>query len=133
MSTIKEEIHAIDEVIGELKRRRRELELKKREEFLKEAQKNVGRCFKINNTYAKVLDVPHAHYVSFHEDFNEYQYPGIFLTNEFVPFESDTVFSGYWGIGHGVEREKFEEITKEEFNAEFDKRVAEFVKKVKEV
>ena len=52
--TIKE----IDNKILELKAERRKLENEERENFLKSAKSNVGRCFKVNNTFVKVLDVP---------------------------------------------------------------------------
>lgn len=113
----------IDNEISKLKRLRNELEKQARKEFQKNAQNNVGRCFKINgHTYAKVIDVPQEQYIRPHVVFNEYQYPALMLTNEIIPFEEGSVFSGAWGIGNDY-LNTYEEITKEEFAEEFEKRV----------
>lgn len=126
--TIKE----IDEKISKLKMERRKLEKEDREKFLESAKSNIGRCFKVNKSLVKVLDIPEVTETMTGSYYNEYQYPAIWLENEEgVPFYIDTIFSGAWGIGHDVIN-KYKEISKEEFNTEFDRRVAEFVKMVKE-
>ena len=126
--TIKE----IDNKILELKAERRKLENEERENFLESAKSNVGRCFKVNNTFVKVLDVPEVKQTKTCVDFNQYQYPAIWLDEKGIPFFIDTLFSGAWGIGHNPTRTEYKEISKEEFNAEFDRRIAKFVKMVKE-
>lgn len=114
----------IDDKISELTQLRKELEKQRRKEFQKNAQKNVGKCFKINGReYAKVIDVPQEEWTRTHYTFNEYQYPALFLTNEIIPFEKDTLFSGAWGVGHNDPWTTYEEITQEEFTEEFEKRV----------
>ena len=114
----------IDDKILELKQRRHELEKLERKEFQKNAQKNVGRCFKINGCkYAKVIDVPQEQWTRTHYIFNEYQYPALFLTNDTIPFEEDTLFSGAWGVGNNDPWTIYEEITQEEFAKEFETRV----------
>jgi hypothetical protein len=114
----------IDDKILELKQRRHELEKLERKEFQKNAQKNVGRCFKINGCkYAKVIDVPQEQWTRTHYIFNEYQYPALFLTNDTIPFEEDTLFSGAWGVGNNDPWTTYEEITQEEFAKEFETRV----------
>lgn len=114
----------IDDKILELKQRRHELEKLERKEFQKNAQKNVGRCFKINGCkYAKVIDVPQEQWTRTHYMFNEYQYPALFLTNDTIPFEEDTLFSGAWGVGHNDPWTTYEEITQEEFAEAFEKRI----------
>lgn len=126
--TIKE----IDEKISKLKAERRKLEDEKRKKFLESAKSNVGRCFKINKTFVKVLNVPKVEHTLNGISFNEHQYPAIWIDDsEDVPFYIDTLFSGVWGVGHSSICE-YEEISKEEFNAEFDRRIAEFVKMIKE-
>ena len=118
--TIKE----IDDKISELTQLRKELETQRRKEFQKNAQNNVGRCFKINSRdYAKVIDVPQEEWTKTHYTFNEFQYPAVFLTNETIPFEEDTLFSGAWGVGHNTPWETYEEITQEEFAEEFENKV----------
>lgn len=114
----------IDAEISKLKQLRKELEKQERQEFQNNAQKNVGRCFKINgNTYAKVIDVPQEQWTRTHSIFNEYQYPALFLTNDTIPFEEDTLFSGAWGVGNNDPWTTYEEITQEEFAKEFETRV----------
>lgn len=114
----------IDDKILELKQRRHELEKLERKEFQKNAQKNVGRCFKINGCkYAKVIDVPQEQWTRTNSIFNEYQYPALFLTDEVIPFEEDMLFSGAWGVGHNTPWETYEEITPEEFAKEFETRI----------
>lgn len=114
----------IDNEISKFKQLRRELEKQERKEFQKNAQKNVGRCFKINGSiYAKVVDVPQEQWTKTHYLFNEYQYPALLLTNGTIPFEEDTLFSGAWGVGNNDPWTTYEEITQEEFAEEFEKRV----------
>lgn len=128
--TIKE----IDNAIDNLRIERRKLEKQEREEFIKNAQKHVGRCFKINDKiYAKVLSVPVAKQHMTYEEFNQYQYPAIFLKqcDDGSPFELDTLFSGAWGVGNPMVGYKYEEITQEEFNREFDIRMNEFMREIK--
>ena len=113
----------IDNEISKLKQLRNELEKQERKEFQKNAQKNVGRCFKINgHTYSKIIDVPQEQYMRTHVEFNEYQYPALTLTNDVIPFEEDTLFSGAWGVGNNDPWTTYEEITQEEFAEEFEKR-----------
>lgn len=126
--TIKE----IDEKILELKIERRKLEDEKRKKILESAKSNVGRCFKIDKTFVKVIDVPKVEQTLNGVHFNDHQYPAIWIDDsEDVPFYIDTLFSGVWGVGHGSVYE-YEEISKEEFNAEFDRRISEFVKMIKD-
>ena len=125
--TIKEELHEINEEMTKLRLRRRELEEKEREDFLKRATENIGRCFYLgNNEYAIVTGVPRVKQTMEGILFNEYQYPAIYLTEDDIPFYEDTVFSGYWGVGvlSPFERKKHYEITPEEFLHIFEKKVA---------
>lgn len=124
--TIKEELHEINEEITKLRARRRELEAEERKEFLKEATKNIGRCFYLgNNEYAVVTGVPKPEQTMEGIVFNQYQYPAIYLTEDDVPFYEDTIFSGYWGVGNlpPFERRKHYEITPEEFLHVFEKKL----------
>lgn len=124
-------IEEIDRQISALKQQRNELEKKKREIFLESAQANVGRCFIVNDaTYVKVLDVPQVEWTMTGSDFNQYQYPAIYITQDEVPFEFKTFFSGAWGEEYDSFNH-YKEITQEEFNAKFDEVIKEFSNKVK--
>lgn len=126
--TIKE----IDAQITELRRKRRDLELQERNEFLTNAQTNMGRCFRAGNEYVKVIGVPKVEQCITGEIFNQYQYPAIYLTQDEVPFVIDTLFSAAWGVGHDMPH-NYKEITQEEFNIEFDKTLKEFSDRIKKI
>lgn len=113
----------IDDKISELNIQRKALEIAEREEFKEKAKENIGRCFKINgHLFAKVINAPQEEYTKSSVYFNGYQYPSLFINDNKVPFYQDTLFSGAWGIGNDCIN-KYEEITPEEFAAEFEKRV----------
>lgn len=124
--TIKE----INKQIHELELQRRELEKKEVEEFKLEAVNNVGRCFIINGKYAKVINIPQEEWdMSGNCHYNKYQYPALYLSDELVPFYEDTLFSGAWGVGHDI-LNKYVEITPEEFEIEFEKKLNKFRNKI---
>lgn len=75
-------IKDIDQQIMELKALRRELYLKEIVEFKEHAAANVGRCFIVDGRFAKVIGVPQEEHTMASIDFNKYQYPALFLTNE---------------------------------------------------
>lgn len=124
--TIKE----INKQIHELECQRRELEKKEIEEFKLEAVNNVGRCFIINGKYAKVIDIPQEEWdMSGNWHYNKYQYPALYLSDELVPFYEDTLFSGAWGVGNNILND-YTEITPEEFEVEFEKKLNKFRNKI---
>lgn len=124
-------IDEIDRYISVLKQQRNELEKKEHEIFLESAQANVGRCFIVNDaTYVKVLNVPQVEWTMTGSHFNQYQYPAIYITQDEVPFEFKTFFSGAWGEGYDSFNH-YKEITQEEFNAKFDEVIKEFSNKIK--
>ena len=120
-------VEEIDRQINELRGERNKLRKEQIAQFKEEAKVHIGRCFRINynGTYAKVIDVPQEKYSISGENFNEYQFPALYLTTDAVPFYYDTLFSAAWGDGHDVIN-TYEEITPEEFAAEFEKRVKTF-------
>ena len=134
--TIKE----IDKQIHELRNKRYEIEAQEREEFKKAAIKNVGRCFVAEGQYVKVIGIPQEEYNKIGEcHFNQYQYPALYIgksfkigsvNNEVVPFYEDTLFSGAWGVGNNLFEKEYKEITPEEFNAEFDRVLQKFRRKI---
>lgn len=122
----------LDEKISQLKLQRKELEEKEIREFKIYAKRNVGRCFIINRQYCKVIDVPQEEQTKTGVNFNKYQYPAIFLLEGLVPFEEDTVFSGAWGDGHNFVGRESKEITKAEFEVEFQKRLDSLKRRIVE-
>ena len=124
--TIKE----INKKIHELECQRRELEKKEIEEFKLEAVNNVGRCFIVNGKYVKVIDIPQEEWdMSGNCHYNKYQYPALYLSDELVPFYEDDLFSGAWGVGNNILND-YTEITPEEFEIEFEKKLNEFRNKI---
>lgn len=120
----------IDKQIAELKVLRRQIEDEARERFKEKAKQHIGRCFKVNGKYAKIIDIPHEYHTMTGIEFNKYQFPAIYLgidpdayragydRTPVVPFYEDTLFSGAWGEGNDS-LNTYEEITPEEFEREF--------------
>lgn len=124
--TIKE----IDEQIRQLQNERDRLYKQEIADFKKNAQNNVGRCFKTSTgAYAKVIGVPQEKYTKTGLDINMYQYPALFINDGVQPFDVGTLFTGAWGKPFEVGN-VYEEITKEEFNAEFEKKLESFKRNV---
>lgn len=126
-------IQEIDQQISELRAERNELSKALDKEFLKEAKNNVGRCFfnAATNIYVKVVDVPRIIETMTGSDLNKYQYPAIFIGENFdskdsiSPFYEDTLFSGAWGIGYDP-LESWEEISSHIFDKKFQEVMSEF-------
>ena len=124
------EIDDINKKIAELERKRNALLKADEENFLEDAKKHIGRCFRINNQiYAKVLGVPVK---DWRTGLNRYQFPAIFVTPDVndVPFYYDTLFSGAWGVGNNINRTKYKEISQKIFDTIFEKCLNEFKEKV---
>lgn len=131
--TIKE----IDQEIYRLREMKTRLEYQEREEFRERARQHIGRCFRVNGQYAKVLDVPHERLLrGGGVDFNQYQFPALWIGLDvdsvalghlpIVPFYEDTLFSAAWGEGQDSLGTRYEEITPEEFAAEFARALDKF-------
>lgn len=97
------------------------------ENFIKEAKKNIGRCFKDDKeTFIKVIGVPPLSARKSGVNYNPHRYPAFFLTSlptreDEMPFYYDSIFSGAWGQGNST-LHTYEEITEEEYNKELQKR-----------
>ena len=115
------EIEKIDYTIGELTNSRYELRKQQMEIFKNEAQKHVGRCFKNcskeDSKYVKVIDVPRIEHVGF---------PALYLTEKgSCPFTHGTLHSN---VLDG--NSSYEEISQDEFNAEFKRCINEYKNKI---
>ena len=109
---IQQRIKQIDKDIAELRREREDLARQDREEFIARAQEEVGRCYKVNGVYAKILDVPQE----YRDDF-----PAILLAPDpylfretLVPFHEDDI------------RLPAEPVSDEEFEHEFNRILCDF-------
>ena len=123
--------------ISRLKSIRKDLIRQKVAEFHAQAEADVGRCFKIDGEYVKIISVPQETMdVSGNIHFNRYQYPALFLGyvegDSPIPFYCDTLFSGYWRDDAAVSDHKryAVEVSTQEFSHEFDRLLQEFRKKV---
>lgn len=141
MSDLKTQLREIDNQIQELRHKRHELEKQDIMDFKEKAQANVGRCFLINGRiYAKVVGIPQETHTVTGISFNRYQYQAIYLgyndrlsmykVKPILPFYEDTLHSNAWETGTDILDTKYEEITPEEFNAEFEKRLQDFRERV---
>lgn len=125
----------IDKQIADLRFRRHEIEKREIAEHQKSARQHIGRCFKINGSrYAKVIDIPQVMHTKTGINYNQYQYPALYLGYEVrfetrhkspVPFYEDNLFAAAWGEGNDF-LNTYEEITAEEFAAEFERLLADF-------
>ena len=123
-------IREIDEQIKYLQNERYNLYKQEVEDFKKNARNNVGRCFKTHDgEYVKVIGVPQEKLTMTGIDINMYQYPAIFITDEVQPFELDTLYTAAWEKPFGIGN-SYEEITKEEFNKAFEKKLESFRRNV---
>lgn len=129
-NSIQEEIDNIDNKISELNKHRKALLKADEENFLEDAKKHIGRCFRINNQiYAKVLGVPVR---DWRNGFNRYQFPAVFVAPDVndVPFYYDTLFSAAWGVGNDIKGTKYKEISQKTFNEVFEKCLNKFKENV---
>lgn len=130
-------IKDIEKEISQLQMKKHELVRQEAKEFQEKAKENVGRCFIVGKrTYCKVIGIPHIKETKTGPYINEYQYPAIEISHDFddlddpIPFHYTTIFSGAWGVGNNLLGETYKEITPQEFEEEFNKRLEEFRQKV---
>jgi hypothetical protein len=143
---IKVTLKEIQKEIDRLNILKRQLEEQVREAHRQQARKFVGKCYKSENgKLIKIIDIPRTFLAMTHSQYNEYQFPAIFLnypdnlprnkyinddSDDFSPVYYDTI---YMDIKRGIPEEglvicheDYTEITKEEFDAEYDKCMAHF-------
>lgn len=140
----------IDAEISRLQALKRELEEKEREEHREKARKFVGKCYKSNNgNVAKIIGIPQTIHHMTHVEYNQYQFPAVFLNHtdmpreqcvrceldRFRPLYCDTI---YFNIAKELpgsillsQEDQWEEITPEEFDEEFDKCIKHFKEQIK--
>ena len=134
--------------IDKLRQIEYELEEEERERHKAAAQKFVGKCYKYKDKFLKIIDVPRSCITMTGVVYNEYQFPAVFLEypeeprnkyirdtlDEFVPCYCDTVYLnvklGKPGCPTLGECEKYQEISQEEFAAEFDKCIESFKEQI---
>lgn len=97
-------------------------------EFAEKARSNIGRCFKLDGEYVKVIDVPELYSVVNKVYYNRYSYPAFFirdfsrsLRRDIMPFYYDRVHSGAWNEGARLTCHEAVEITEAEFDEELRK------------
>lgn len=145
----REEVRAEMSRLGRLER---ELEEKEREEHRQTARKFVGRCYKSDSgKIMKIIDIPRTFLAKAGARYDPNKFPVVLLyypeaiprnqyidddSEEFAPVYYDYVYLDIkkgvpeMGYGHFI-REHCEEITQEEFNAEFAKCIAHFKELIK--
>ena len=143
--TLKEVQNEIDR----LNRIKRELEEQDRESHRQAAHQFVGKCYKSNKgKIAKVISIPRTIQHMTGTEYNQYRFPAVFLnypsalrdeciyddTDEFVPLYCDTMYLDITAETPGRNacfwEDQWDEITPEEFDAEFDKCIASFKEQI---
>jgi len=131
-------IYEIDDQIRRLELKREELIRAQTEEFKKEVNKYIGRCFKIDGLYIKFIGMPEVEDVGCwaalngleYVDIKRYIFPIIRLVDDIIPFKLETLESADFLEGWICKYYNCHEVTKEEFEAEFEKRIERFRKNV---
>jgi hypothetical protein len=140
----------LKEVQNEISRLRsieKRLEKEEREKHKAAAREFVGKCYKRSDgVVLKIVSIPVETWDRYGANYNQYQFPALFLQypsdindrryqvvdiDEFVPCYCDNV---YLDINRGVpglnatlrENHSYQEISQEEFAAEFDKCIESF-------
>lgn len=126
-------IREIDKQISALCKQRDELERQEIAAFKERARANVGRCFKVGGLYVRVVGVPQEKETMTGLIFNKYQYPALYLGYArpgLIPFYEGTLFSAAWGDGNNLLGTQYEEITPQEFNEEFERRIVKLRERI---
>ena len=119
------EIKKINNEITELMETRNELQKQRDKIFREEAVKHVGRCFKRGDEYVKIIGVPDD------DVWSKYYFPTIcLLSSEEYDSEETMPFMYDHDSIEVLNNNNYVEISQDEFNAEFKKRVDEFRTKV---
>lgn len=126
----------IQKEIDKLQAIKRELEQQEQERYNAKAAQFVGKCYRFDNgQVCKILSIPQRTYeADFHYHYRKHCFPALFL-QYVLPFDEDDNFSPCYldEIYFDIQFEKplhSTEITKEEFDAEFDKRIVYFKEQI---
>jgi hypothetical protein len=134
--------------IDRLNALKRQLEQEERETHKEQARQFVGKCYKnTNGTFFKIISIPIETWDAFRSIYNPRHFPALFLRwpealeesyyktdqllDEFTPFYCDTVYLDVTKGIPGTAVWSCEEITSEEFDAEFDKCIAYYKELIK--
>lgn len=126
-----------------LQRQMREKEIDKHKEMVR---KFVGKCYRTDKgLIIKIIGIPRTRLTMMSSIYNEYQFPALILhrpdklretyisdDDKFTPCYYDNVYFNIWDNKSKSPR-SFTEITKEEFDLEFNKCVEYFKKQVDEM
>lgn len=116
----KQELKELEEKVGKMQCRMKELRNKEIEEQKAECAKYVGRCFKNGNTYFMIVSVPAVDYTITSVHFNPYQLPCMVVKDYHTatPFATDTLFYRHLPEHYDPKHDNWDcytEITQEEF------------------
>ena len=141
----------LKEVQNEISRLRsieKQLEKEEREKHREAAQEFIGRCYRrTDGVVLKIVSTPVEVWDMYRTIYNQYQFPAVILQypdqisnrqyksnsiDEFTPCYCDTV---YLNIDHGIvgspmDKHSYQEISQEEFAAEFDKCIESFKEQI---
>lgn len=127
----------------------RQMEEEERNKHREAARKFVGKCYKSNKgKIAKVISIPRTIQHMTGTEYNQYRFPAVFLNypstlrdeciyddiDEFAPLYCDTMYLDITAETPGRNacfwEDQWDEITPEEFDAEFDKCIASFKEQI---
>jgi hypothetical protein len=135
----------INDEIGRLQmiqRKMREEEINKHKEM---ARQFVGKCYRADGLVMKIIGVPRTRLTMTAKIYNEYQFPALVLQyankpqdtyicddENFYPCYYDDVYFNIWDE-NSKQPKSFYEISKEEFDVEFNKCVEYFKRQIEEM
>lgn len=125
-----------------LQRQMREEEINQHKEM---ARQFIGKCYRIDGLVFKIIGVPRTRLTMTSSIYNPYQFPALVLhyanklrdiyvseEDNFYPCYYDDVYFNLWD-DDSKQPKSFYEISKEEFDVEFNKRIEYFKKQVDEM
>ena len=125
-----------------LQRKMREEEIDNHKEMVRQF---VGKCYRADGIVFKIIGVPRTRLTMTARIYNEYQFPALVLqyTNKpcdtyisdddnFYPCYYDDIYFNLWDDDSNQPKSLYE-ISKEEFDAEFNKCIEHFKRQVDEV
>lgn len=127
-----------------IKRRMEEADVEKNKQL---ARQFVGKCYRLVNSgrVIKIIGIPRTQLTLRSNHYNQFQYPALVLKypdklsetfisdDELYPCNYEDVYFDLWRGDKSKCASYFREITKEEFDAEFNKCIEHFKKQIDEM
>lgn len=135
----------INEEISRLELLRRKMHEEEINQHKEMARKFIGKCYRVDGLVFKIIGVPRTRLTMTSSIYNSYQFPALVLQyankprdmyvseeDNFYPCYYDDVYFNLWD-DDSKQPKSFYEISKEEFDVEFNKCIEHFKRQVDEM